>query len=133
MLKSTLLSVKKGNLQVATHPEYRIGESAYPLAIFRLGLYAGLALHFAPPLIAFDENFGANAYRMGGFSAKVFALPQDARSSLAPVAAAAAFVGILGGFIGGWPRTFAIISYISLYVLMSLNSFSVHTLALSNA
>lgn len=104
--------------------------SAYPVAVFRIAFYVGLALHFFPSLIWFDEGYRPGALRTEEWNEWLYEhfwrLPQRDLHVLAILA----MVGCVMGIVGVLPRVAAIVSGIGMYAFASFNALHLQTLAL---
>ncbi|HEX8795740.1 MAG TPA: hypothetical protein VF765_32545 [Polyangiaceae bacterium] len=107
--------------------------SAYPVAIFRIAFFAGLALHFFPSLIWFDEGYRPGALRAEDWSEWLYEhfwrFPQRDLHVLAVLTIVACVMGIVGAL----PRVAAIVGGVGLYAFTSFNSIHLQTLALVEA
>jgi hypothetical protein len=107
--------------------------SAYPLAIFRIGFFSGLALHFFPSLMNLDEAYRPGALRTLEWSEWLYGrfwhVPHGDLRLWALVTIAACVMGIVGVL----PRLAAILSGVGCYVFASFNGLHLQTLALVDA
>jgi hypothetical protein len=106
--------------------------NAYPIAIFRIAFFLGVALHFFPSLLTLDDAYRPGALRTEEWNHWLYLhfwkiAPSTIRG-LALVTMAATVAGILGFR----PRIAAIVSGLGLYAFASFNGLHVHTLALLN-
>jgi len=104
--------------------------SAYPLAVFRIVFFVGLALHFFPSLIWFDEGYRPGALRTEEWNEWLYEhfwrFPQRDLHVLAVLTMVACVMGIVGVL----PRVAAIVSGVGLYAFASFNALHLQTLAL---
>lgn len=107
--------------------------NAYPVAVFRIVFFVGLALHFFPSLIWFDEGYRPGALRTEEWSEWLYEhfwrWPQRDLHVLAVVTMIACVMGIVGVL----PRVAAIVSGVGLYAFASFNAIHLQTLALVEA
>jgi hypothetical protein len=107
--------------------------NAYPLAVFRIAFFAGLALHFFPSLLWFDEGYRPGALRTEEWSEWLYEhfwrWPQRDLHVLAVLAMIACVMGIVGAL----PRVAAIVSGVGFYAFASFNAIHLQTLALVEA
>lgn len=107
--------------------------SAYPIAMFRIAFFSGLALHFFPSLLWFDEGYRPGALRTEEWSEwlyeRFWRLPQTDLHVLAFLTMAACIMGIVGLL----PRVAAIVAGLGFYAFASFNSLHLQTLALVEA
>jgi hypothetical protein len=105
----------------------------YPLAIFRIAFYLGLAIHFFPSLVLMDDAFSPRAVRSEEWNhwlyLNLWRLPHGLLRAGSFVTMAGCAMGLLGIF----PRTAAILAGIGCYVFASFNGLAVHTLAIVDA
>jgi hypothetical protein len=102
----------------------------YPLCLFRILFYAGLALHFGPSLLHFDANYGSAVEHATAWHALEHFrwTPSDATRGALAVSAVS---GIVLGLVGLWPRLAAALAGIGAYGLACVGSQNTQTLALS--
>ena len=102
----------------------------YPLAIFRILFYGGLALHFGPSILHFGTNYGSAVEHGTAWHALEYLrwMPgNDARVALGLSAVA----GLSLGMLGLWPRLAAALAGLGAYGLACVGSDNTQTLALS--
>jgi len=104
--------------------------NAYPVAVFRIAFFAGVALHFFPSLVWFDEGYRPGALRTEEWSEWLYEhfwrFPQRDLHVLAMLTIVACVMGIVGVL----PRVAAIVGGIGLYSFASFNALHLQTLAL---
>lgn len=107
--------------------------SAYPVAIFRVAFFGGLALHFFPTLLWLDEAYRPGALRSNEWNDWLFShfwrIPHgwiQAGAILTMLACVMAIVGLL-------PRVAAGLSGAGFYAFASFNGLHLQTLALVEA
>ena len=105
----------------------------YPVAIFRIAFFGGLALHFFPTLLWVNEAYRPGALRTQEWSETLYAefprIPHGAVEALALVT----IVACLCALVGFRPRVAAAVSGAGLYAFASFNGLHVQTLALIDA
>jgi hypothetical protein len=106
---------------------------AYPVALFRIAFFGGLALHFFPSLFWFDEGYRPGALRTEEWSEWLYEhfwrIPQGDLRLLSVLTIVACVMGIVGIL----PRVAAIVTGIGLYAFASFNALHLQTLALVEA
>ena len=104
--------------------------SAYPLAVFRVGFFLGLALHFVPSLLHLDDAYRPGALRTMEWSewlyGRFWRVPPSDLRLWAWITILACALGVLGVL----PRAAAAVSGIGCYVFASFNGLHLQTLAL---
>ncbi len=101
-----------------------------PLALFRVCLYSGLALHFGPSLIWLEENYSAAAYRSQEWNPWLFAAFDKLPSSVVMALAILTGLALLAGLVGLHARGAAVATAVGLYTFASFNALNVQSLAL---
>src|ERR1700722_4430924 len=107
--------------------------NAYPLAVFRIAFFSGLALHFFPTLLWYDEGLRPGALRTEEWNEWLYdhfwRIPQtDVRGwSFLTMA------GCLAAIVGFAPRIAATVAGVGFYVFASFNALPLQTLALVEA
>ena len=107
--------------------------SAYPIALFRIAFFSGLALHFFPSLIFLDDSYAPGALRTDEWSHWLFALFTRVPHATLRVWSIATMVACAMAIVGVMPRFAAIVSGVGFYAFASFNGFPVQTLALIDA
>jgi hypothetical protein len=104
----------------------------YPLAIFRIAFFVGVALHFFPSLLTLDDAYRRGALRTEEWNHWLYVnftkIPPGALRFMAVITMGACVCGM----IGLRPRIAAIVSGAGLYAFASFNGMHVQTLALIN-
>ena len=104
--------------------------NAYPLGLFRIAFFTGLALHFFPTLLWLDDAYRPGALRSEQWNEWLYdyflQVPHGALRVLSIVTMLAGVMAILGLY----PRVAAIVSGVGFYAFASFNSMYVQTLAL---
>jgi hypothetical protein len=104
--------------------------NAYPVALFRIGFFTGLAAHFFPTLLWLDEAYRPGALRSEQWNEWLYdhflQVPHGVLRALSIVT----MLGCVSAILGLNPRVSAIVSGIGFYVFASFNSMYVQTLAL---
>ncbi len=104
--------------------------NAYPLGLFRIAFFTGLAVHFFPTLLWLDEAYRPGALRSEQWNEWLYnhflQVPHGALRVLSIVTMVACVMAILGLY----PRVAAIVSGLGFYAFASFNSMYVQTLAL---
>ncbi len=104
--------------------------SAYPLGLFRIGFFTGLALHFFPTLLWLDEAYRPGALRSEQWNEWLYnhflQVPHGVLRALSIVT----MLGCVTAILGVYPRASAIVSGMGFYLFASFNSMYVQTLAL---
>ncbi len=107
--------------------------SPYPIALFRIAFFGGLALHFIPALLWLDESYRPGALRSREWSDALYdAFPRIPHTVL-EAGAIATILGILAGLVGFRPRAAALVAGLGCYAFASVNGMPVQTLALVDA
>ncbi len=104
--------------------------SAYPVAIFRIGFFTGLALHFFPTLLWLDEAYRPGALRSEQWNAWLYEHFLQVPHGLLRALSIITMLGCVTAILGLYPRASAIVCGIGLHVFASFNSMYVQTLAL---
>ncbi|HEX3342989.1 MAG TPA: hypothetical protein VHS09_00400 [Polyangiaceae bacterium] len=107
--------------------------SAYPIALFRIAFFGGLALHFFPSLIHLDENYTAGALRTEEWNHWLYTGLQRIPLSTLRVWSVLTMGACVLAILGLWPRATAIVSGVGFYVFASFNGLPTQTLALVDA
>jgi hypothetical protein len=107
--------------------------SAYPVAVFRIAFFGGLALHFFPSLIRLDENYTAGALRTEEWNHWLYVSLQHIPYTTLRVWSLLTMGACSMGIVGFRPRAAAIVSGVGFYVFSSFNGLPVQTLALVDA
>lgn len=105
----------------------------YPLAVFRVVFFTGIALHFGPSLLYLGENYSAGAYRTQEWNEFLFAALPTLPSWLVALLAAVTGLAILAGLVGLYARAAAAVAGLGCYVFASFNGLPTQTLAVSTA
>jgi hypothetical protein len=104
--------------------------NAYPVAVFRIAFFTGLAVHFFPTLLWLDEAYRPGALRSEQWNEWLYdhflQVPHGALRAMSVVTMLACLTAILGIY----PRVSAIVSGVGFYTFASFNSLYVQTLAL---
>jgi len=104
--------------------------SAYPVAIFRIAFFGGLAVHFFPTMLWLDDAYRPGALRSEQWNEWLFEhflrFPHGALRVLSIVT----MLGCVAAILGLYPRLAAIVSGLGFYAFASFNSMYVQTLAL---
>jgi hypothetical protein len=107
--------------------------SAYPVAIFRIAFFVGLALHFFPSLLWLSEAYAPGRLRTEEWNHWLYInfwkIPMGGLRAMA----IATILAIVLGMFGFRPRIAAIIAGAGCYAFASFNGLHLHTLALVNA
>jgi hypothetical protein len=107
--------------------------SAVPLALFRIGFFTGLALHFFPTLLWLDEAYRPGALRSEQWNEWLYdhflQMPYGALRALSIVT----MIGCVMAILGLYPRVSVTVAGVGFYVFASYNSMYVQTLALISA
>jgi hypothetical protein len=107
--------------------------SAYPVAIFRIFFFTGLAIHFFPSLIWLDEGYRPGAVRSDEWNTWLYmhfsGCPHAVVRGLSIVTMAACVAAIVGVF----PRIAVTVCGVGLYTFASFNALHLQTLALVEA
>jgi hypothetical protein len=101
-----------------------------PLALFRILIYGTCLLHFAPVVLAPNDNFGRSAFRVSNWDPAIFDLGANLPRVIVLVLGGMSMVGAFLGVVGVAPRVAAILTGAGCYSLASLNGLNVQTLAL---
>jgi hypothetical protein len=122
--------MRMGSLQSRFFGAFEGTRSAYPIAIFRIAFFGGLALHFFPSLLNPDDNYTPGALRGDEWNhwlyAQVQHLPHTtmrAWSILTMAACGMAMVGFMSRFA-------VTVTGFGLYAFASFNWLPVQTIAL---
>ena len=107
--------------------------SAYPIALFRIGFFSGLALHFFPALLWLDEAYRPGALRTQEWNETLFARFGRIPHGELRVLSIVTMVACLCALVGFRPRIAAAISGAGFYAFASFNGLHVQTLALVQA
>jgi hypothetical protein len=107
--------------------------SAYPIAIFRIAFFSGLAIHFFPSLIWLDEGYRAGALRTNEWSSWLFL--QGLRLPLAEVRllSVVTMAACVAAIVGIYPRVAAVVCGVGFFAFASFNGLHLQTLALVEA
>ena len=104
----------------------------YPIAIFRIAFFVGVAIHFFPSLLTLDDAYRRGALRTEEWNHWLYLnfgkFSPGALRGMAFVTMAAC----VAGAVGLRPRIAAIVSGLGLYAFASFNGLHLHTLALLN-
>ena len=107
--------------------------SAYPIAVFRIAFFSGLAIHFFPSLIWLDEGYRTGAPRTNEWNSWLFLqglrLPHAEVRLLSGVTMAACVAAIAGIY----PRVAAAVCGVGFFAFASFNGLHLQTLALVEA
>jgi hypothetical protein len=104
--------------------------SAYPLAIVRIALFAGLLVHFAPSLLWLDIGYARGAIRVDSWNHWLFSHLWKLPPGLVRAMAIATLLALVAGVVGLRPRIAAIVGGLGCYAFASFNAIHLQTLAL---
>lgn len=107
--------------------------SAYPIAVFRVAFFGGLALHFFPSLIHLTDNYVPGVLRSEEWNHWLFVRLGHVPMSTLRVWSILTILGCVMGIVGFMPRAAAVLSGVGCYVFASFNGLPVQTLALVDA
>ena len=107
--------------------------SAYPIALFRLAFFSGLALHFFPSLLWLDEGYRPGALRTEEWSEWLFEHFWRFPQVHVRIWAVVTMVACLAAIAGVFPRLAALVCGVGFYVFASFNALHLQTLALVEA
>jgi hypothetical protein len=107
--------------------------SAYPIAIFRVAFFSGLALHFFPSMIYLDDSYAPGALRTDEWSHWLYTLFTRVPHSTLRVWSIATMIACGMAIVGVMPRFSVTVSALGFYAFASFNGFPVQTLALVDA
>jgi hypothetical protein len=102
----------------------------YPLAVFRIAFFAGVALHFFPSLLWLDIGYGRGAVRDDAWNHWLYSHLWRVSPVLVRGFAIITMAAIVAGLVGARPRIAAIVAGIGCYTFASWNSIHLQTLAL---
>jgi hypothetical protein len=104
--------------------------SAYPVGLFRIAFFTGLALHFFPTLLWLDEAYRPGALRSEQWSEWLYEHFARAPHGALRVGSIITMLACVMGILGLFPRVAALVSGVGFYVFASFNSMYVQTIAL---
>src|ERR1700735_2087095 len=84
--------------------------SAYPIAVFRVAFFGGLALHFFPSLLHLDENYTAGALRTEEWNHWLYVSLQRVPHATLRVWSVMTMVACVMAMVGFLPRLAVIVS-----------------------
>jgi hypothetical protein len=125
--------MRAGSLPARLFAAFEGTRSAYPIAIFRVAFFVGLALHFFPSLVVLDENYTSGALRTEEWNHWLYVSLQHIPHATLRIWSVLTMVACVMGIVGLWPRAAAIVTGVGLYVFASFNGLPVQTLALVDA
>jgi hypothetical protein len=104
----------------------------YPLAIFRVAFFGGVALHFFPALLNLDDAYRRGALRSDEWSHYLFLKFDDLDPSMVRGLAVITMAACITAMLGLRTRVSAIVAGLGAYCFASFNGLPVQTLALVN-
>ncbi len=104
----------------------------YPLAIFRVAFFVGVALHFFPSLITLDDAYRRGALRSDEWSHWLYLRFDDLGPGTLRLMSIVTMLACVCGAIGLRTRVAAIVAGLGVYSFASFNGLPVQTLALVN-
>ena len=107
--------------------------SAYPIALFRIGFFSGLALHFFPALLGLDEAYRPGALRTQEWSETLYARFWRIPHGELRVLSIVTMIACVCALVGFRPRIAAAVSGAGFYAFASFNGLHLQTLALVEA
>lgn len=107
--------------------------SAYPVALFRIAFFSGLALHFFPSLLWLDEGYRPGALRTEDWNEWLFEHFWRFPQAHVHFWAIATMIACVMAIVGVFPRAAAIVCGVGFYAFASFNSLHLQTLALVEA
>jgi len=107
--------------------------SAYPIAIFRIAFFGGLALHFFPALVHLGDSYRPGALRTNEWNDWLYLDFSHLSPATLRVASVVTMLGCTMGIVGLRPRIAAVVSGVGFYAFASFNGLQVQTLALVDA
>ncbi|HEY3816990.1 MAG TPA: hypothetical protein VGL81_07465 [Polyangiaceae bacterium] len=107
--------------------------NAYPLGLFRMAFFVGLALHFFPTLLHLDEAYRPGALRSEQWSEWLYEHFLSVPHGALRVGSIVTMLACLTAIAGVLPRASAVVCGVGFYVFASFNSMYVQTLALMPA
>ena len=125
--------MRTGSLQSRFFAAFEGTRNPYPIAIFRIAFFSGLALHFIPSLLHLDENYAPGALRTEEWNHWLYLALQRVPHSTLVVWAVLTIAACVMGIVGYRPRVAAIVSGLGCYAFASFNGLPVQTLALVDA
>ena len=106
--------------------------SGADLRWFHRVFFSAVLVHFAPSILHFRENYGADAFRVDAWNTTLFSVMSDAPewvgAAIAVISVLAALLGILGWQI----RINALLCFFGFYCLASANSMNVGAIVLTD-
>jgi hypothetical protein len=106
---------------------------AWPVALFRIAFFGGLALHFFPALMRLDDAYARGALRSEEWSHWLWLRFTRLSPGSVRALAVVTMIGIVMGIVGLRPRVAAMVAGVGLYLFASFNGLPVHTLAIVDA
>jgi hypothetical protein len=107
--------------------------SAYPIALFRIGFFTGLAVHFFPTLLRLDDAYRPGALRSNQWNEWLYEHFQQVPHGVLRVLSMVTMLACMMAILGIYTRVAAIVSGVGFYAFASFNSMYVQTLALISA
>ena len=103
---------------------------AYPLGLFRIAFFTGLAVHFFPTLLWLDDSYRLGALRSEQWNEWLFVHFQQVPHGVLRLLSIVTMLACVMATLGLYPRVAAIVSGVGFYAFASFNSMYVQTLAL---
>lgn len=107
--------------------------SAYPIAIFRIAFFVGLAVHFFPSMLHLHDNYSAGALRNEEWNHWLYTHLEHMPEGFVGLLALVTMAACLLAMVGFATRAAVIASGIGFYTFASFNGLPVQTLAIVNA
>lgn len=104
----------------------------YPLAIFRIAFFVGVALHFFPSLIVLDDAYRRGALRSDEWNHWLYLRFDDLGPGTLRLLSLVTMLACIAGAIGLRTRVAAIVAGLGVFAFASFNGLPVQTLALVN-
>lgn len=105
----------------------------YPIAVFRIAFFAGLALHFFPALIHLDDAFAPGSLRTQEWNHWLFIHFWRIPHGVLRAASIVTMLACVLALVGLRPRVAAIVGGAGCYLFASFNGLHLQTLAIVNA
>jgi hypothetical protein len=102
----------------------------YPLGIFRIAFFVGVALHFFPALIHLDDAYRRGALRSDEWNHWLFLQFDDIGQGTLRALSIVTMLACVAGIIGLRTRVAAIVTGLGVFAFASFNGLPVQTLAL---
>jgi hypothetical protein len=125
--------MRTGSLRNRFFGAFEGTRSAYPIAIFRVAFFGGLALHFFPALVHLDDDFTPGALRSDEWNHWLYMQVQHIPMSTMRLWSVVTIVACATSIAGVLPRLAVVTCGLGFYAFASFNGFPVQTLALVNA